>query len=448
MSIDVRRLPLAIFLPLLLSAVAYCGLFSFRDQLKVGDAAQLIVDQKQKIEADTLAPRPGAKPLVLIDYDHQTMRALGQPATIPHASMATLLKQVGRMSPWAVILDVDPTWSACAKDCRNLADAATDLADSGALVLIQRGQLQASKSDSPKLRPTPLDTVFKDNPNVLWVSNRLIPSGDGIVRREQPWSVACLGDEAKALPAPSVALWSAQQGQLRELRAFLRAEAAKGADLCARPGKEARYKPEGQLPGTNSGYREAGQIHYTLSWEPKAVDVVRGPGVEGAQLRVIEAWRLLDGQSQLGPQVARGAVVIIGSSAPDRLDTVKTPLGDMPGAMELANSVRAMLEFGPGRQTAFWSGLFLVILMTALSIAATLAAVTYLTPKWSKYGDVFIPLVIAAACWLLLMVIDASSAALPLVLQQFIVSVIVRLVLSGPQQDPTPAASNPDGTAL
>ncbi|MDO9338465.1 MAG: CHASE2 domain-containing protein [Caulobacter sp.] len=443
MSITVRRLLVAICLPLALAAVAFSGLFAFRDQLKVGDAATLLVDQKQKFQADTVAPKLGARPLVFIDYDHATMRALGHPATIPHSSMAILLKQAGRMRPWAVILDVDPSWSACAQACGGLVAAIGDLADSGTLVLIQRGLLQSAKGELPRLRPTSLDAAFEQKPRVLWVSNRLIPSGDGIVRREQPWSVACLGNEAHALPAPSVALWSAQQGQLTELLAFLRVEAAKGAAACASPGNAAPYRPDRQLPGTNSDYRAVGQIRYTLSWEPKSVDMISGPSTEGPQLRVVQAWRLLDGQASLGPQVARGAVVIIGSSAPDRLDIVTTPLGDMPGAIELANSVRAKLEFGPGRQTPFWSGLFLVIGMTSLSIAATFAAVTYLPPRWRKFGDLFVPIGIAMASWLVLMLVDASSAALPLVLQQFIVSLIVRVVLS----EPSPSVASGRTTA-
>lgn len=413
-----------------MSAGVYGGLFAFQDQLKVGDAASLVEDQQQKLLADTIPPRPGARPLVFIDYDPLTMRALGQPATIPHASMATLLKQAQQMKPWAVILDIDSTWSPCVQECNELATAVAHLADSGALVLLQRGQLQATKGGSPLLRPTPLDAALRDNPRILWVSNRLIPGGDGIVRRELPWSVACLGSEARALSAPSVALWSAQQGTLPELRAFLADEAAKGAAFCARSAREVLYRPKGLLPGTNVEYRYAGRIRYTLSWEPKVTDLVSNAGAEGPQLRVIDAWRLLNGTAQLGPQVARGAVVIIGSSAPDRLDSVRTPLGDMPGAMELANSVRAALEFGPSRQSGFWAGLFLVMGMTGISIAITFAVVVYLPANWSKYGDIFVPIIIAILSWLALIVIEASAAALPLVLQQFTVSVITRILLA------------------
>jgi CHASE2 domain-containing sensor protein len=58
--------------------------------------------------------------------------------------------------------------------------------------------------------------------------------------------------------------------------------------------------------------------------------------------------------------------VIIGASAPDFRDLHLTPLGDMPGAMIVANQLRSLLERdGPMQSsTDLWGGLIITVFCT------------------------------------------------------------------------------------
>lgn len=281
-------------------------------------------------------------PATFIDVDDKSREAWKAESDTPHAALAELVKLAavseGTAQARAIVLDFDLSRASDQPADAALHEALRSYpANAPPLLLVRRikvtgegGQEVASAAS------TPYDDALAGKANVYWISSLNDIGADRSVRRIRLWQAVC-GETPVVYPSAAlvVAAQEMKHGDAR-LDGFLEQQIKKEC-LGVKPGPKI--------------WPQLGERTVPL---PYLFADVRGPSAlrietaegETVALRRISARILtgLDGQAFTAPpDVDREAfsnrVVVIGASFTDSGDIHRTPLGSMPGAMIIANSV-------------------------------------------------------------------------------------------------------------
>ncbi len=328
-----------------------------------------------------------ALPVTFLDVDDRTRRGWGADVITPHAALAQVVKLAAAKDAKAILVDFNLTAGS--------ADAAFSVllrsypANAPLLMLVRGIAFERSGEGTPEVSvaaasamATPYDAAAAGKTNVVWISTLNDIGPDRTVRRIRLWQAVCDGASGAAFPSAGLLLAARLLDNGRNgghLEPFLQARIA---DDCGKVAPAPMAWPPVQdqvatLPFVFAGTTETPALFRIVSDRRETV-----------ALRRISAGQLVnyaDGVAKLAGDVDRdpfeGRVTIIGASYTGSRDLYDTPLGTMPGAMILVNSVvqaKTIIETRP--LSPIMGNIFTVILFLLCAAAARyLAGVVALT---------------------------------------------------------------------
>lgn len=339
-----------------------------------------------------------------INIDDATWLAWGVPLITPRFRIATLLARVADSKPAVIVLDVDLAFSDETKSEEILKDFLNSYPPDAAPLVLVRSLQPAANAPQSELRLTQFEQQTKQA-NIYWALPSFQRDEDGMVRRWQLAAVSC--DAAAPITVPSVQLQAAWlwMGYSKELLNSSLAPLRPGS--CDEPTPNARVKIDlGKDDRTIeiSGSDPSSRIIYTIPWVPDRITL--GPQMSDGNYKVVV--RNADTVSRIQPGDGipgiEGTIAIIGGAFQDSGDWYRTPLGQMPGAFVLINSIDALAQNGTPKEPTLTkqfglSLMFIVVVslcvgvfrapIAALLSLAIIAVVMLVSMPMFKSGIVF-----------------------------------------------------------
>jgi CHASE2 domain-containing sensor protein len=285
-----------------------------------------------------------AIPVTIIDIDDATLVRAGATDRAPRDLIAGLTNLAASKKASGIVLDLDTSRAG-----QNISadKALTDLVASyppGAPLLMyaRRFVESAGKQPATELDLTPLPSILDDGaankPNVLSVSSVAPLDGDRVIRRWQLSQTVCDGSKSVSYASPqlaALALHEREEGARAALDQFL---VARTAQRCGASSQSIRWPRNPDMTASIWFLFGAGAAD-------APVTMIEKGGAPMPLVRHIPAHSLLGQDGRVAPsraisdQIFAGRLVVIGSSHLDSFDTHITPLGAMPGAFVIANSI-------------------------------------------------------------------------------------------------------------
>lgn len=294
-------------------------------------------------------------PVTLLDVDDDTRRAWSATGATPHAALGVLIRLAAGGGARGLLLDFD-----LARDQPGLpgdpvlAEVLASYPPDAPVLMLARRIINAAASTTIA---TPYDDLVSGKPNIIWVTTLTDAGNDRIVRRIRLWETVCDGSSGRTYPSVALATAGAvlDEGRHRvAMEDFLDAETRRHCGHASKPPTTA------WPPVPNRMVRVPFVIAHDASTPTRLRMMADGRPV--AAFWRVPAHRLVahDGEvarpaGDIDPAPFRGRIIVIGGSYSDSGDLYLTPLGVMPGAMVLANSViqaRTIVETVPASPVA------------------------------------------------------------------------------------------------
>lgn len=333
-----------------------------------------------------------------VDVDEWTYRAWGEPFFTPRDKLAALITAVTAAKPRLTIVDVEldrPNRDAPAQDAR-LIETLAGLSDGPPVILVKSLRQGLRPGALLEMRRSFLDQIVASSKRLHWAAPTFLRDDSQIIRR---WKIAVCVDTPKGpVVLPSVQLLAyallspgPAGNQLEELATQL--EKARG--ICSKTSSET---PGFLILGGQSfALNETGLEHrimYSMKQggAPQKVLV----GQEERPLFVsVPAQSILSGGATILTDMLRDRVVIIGGSFAESFDMYKTPLGVMPGAVIILNSLRSLFTYGVDHQPSW----VIITLIEVVLIAVMTFFFMWFNSFWGMLlsGGVIIVLLLPAS---------------------------------------------------
>jgi len=377
------------------------------DMMMRGAAGQYMVEQGKAANA---------RPLVFVDIDERTWRSArwsgGEPLQSPRAELYQLIAFAAQAGAQHVVLDVLVEGKRDDPDDRDFAQSLESLVaqtpSETTLVLVRSvrlppdaGQVVASSPVTiPEQRTSAVDDVLgRVAGRVAIAAPYFIESSDGRVRDWELWEVVCReaadSPNRNAVVLPSVQLVVATAHLQLDVQAAAPwlhppTESCPVDETSSRAVSDKLNEqvtawlnlafglsmPAHQLVAPDAGGL-ANRIVY------RTADVTRQGGVlgESAARRLVRvsALDVLEKPDETRRRIAgyvKGAIVVIGVSRTESYDLRRTPIGEMPGALVMLNSIDSMLRFGLLRSPSLW------IMIPLMGMLIVLVAFVY--ARWDS----------------------------------------------------------------
>jgi CHASE2 domain-containing sensor protein len=386
-------------------------------------------DARMQLFADFPAPAGKAPEMLFLDLDQESYAQLDRPAVTPRELLAAMLEKVAEGKPRLIILDFDPTWPGAGKEgTQTLADTLARLGRGTVPILLHRTPMApAVQGGAIYFRPSPkLDPVVAGSNSLMWVSSGAVASADGVVRRAPLWIRGCLGEKHVRLPNPALAGWMILAGEPPGTFKKRLSEALEEPNGVCIDGKAPAAQRTDTVPLTIAKEHydvgtewPTGTITYSMSGE-----LAKGQRRDLNTLMVLSARPFIKASHGISAEVFRDRAVIIGASAHDLRDIHLTPLGQMPGAMVIANQLRSLQEFGLDKNRQLWIGLLTTMFLCVGTFLAWLGF-RYIVPNAPYIVEQIYSLLICGVIWAILIVLANASLFILIPLLQYIVLLVL-----------------------
>lgn len=373
---------------LLVGIIALAGMHFFGNLPMIKKTSENAMDWMIRMNAGT-APSGGAhmRPFVFVDIDERSYREWGEPLYVPRDKLLRLIRAAVDGKAAAVLVDVELS-RAMGPDDHALETylASLDAAPQGdqrTTVLLARG-MRPSIDGAGHLeeRGSFLDSTVERSGSVRWGSTAYALDDDGAVRRWRLWELVCQpqGKQVRAKIIPSAQLQVLAALDENPAMARWRAHSALTSltpDSCERT----------TVVASNSGFVVAGvpltlrddelgrRILYAFPWklkEGEARQTIPWRGhADYPLLTVRSAYSLSEQQENAAAAQWEGQIVVIGASFADSRDGFMTPLGEMPGALVLINTLQSLLQHGETHAPPLW------LMLIAESVVVLLLSIIF-----------------------------------------------------------------------
>jgi len=301
-----------------------------------------------------------------LDIDDASYRGWGEPYHAPRDKILRLIRFAAEANARLTVLDIDLSRAGVdADDDRRLAEYLTQYGkeDTRPPLILVRTFYSDESGDRQwvDIRPSFLDE-FEFPASVHWAQPLFRATlWDGVIRHWHLIKFGCLNGRLVLVPATQLiaaALLSA--GDVSSINRFADLDTVR-IENCDRPdntGNAMTFGGSGNRSEIFSPEAELGQrLIYTIPWQSPAPDLITVP----AQL-------ITESPHNLSGDLIANRVVIIGASFADSRDIHRTPIGEMPGALIIANAIKSLTHYGqvrPPPALSHWVEKLFLILVAA-----------------------------------------------------------------------------------
>ena len=345
-----------------------------------------------------------AIPFVYVDIDEKTYRKWGEPPQIPRANLAALLEFVLNGNPRMVVLDVDTRGKPgqlvpLTVGERNLAE------------IVARGSKQNESLDESPGSEVPIILALNTRKNLdypaglkerresilksvinqtdfVYEGSTLFDKSvsDHVVRRWRMFEQTCndsKGGVIASLAVQAFAILYCSGDERRNLDQFLEQRIPRNCPVqeasqivVNAEGMPNSFSCAGNQIKLNRSDRLLSRVIYSIEW--KNNQVVDGGSLEyqggsGPLVWYLPAHYITDNTSSaLSNSMLTGRIVVIGGSFVDGRDFHSTPIGMMPGALVLINTMQSLFQYGYIQKPSWELTLLLegcLIILAALAFA-------------------------------------------------------------------------------
>ncbi|MFN3892316.1 MAG: CHASE2 domain-containing protein [Beijerinckiaceae bacterium] len=317
-----------------------------------------------------------AIPVTIIDIDDATLERVGGGDRAPRVLIAQLTILAASKGAAGVMLDLDTSRASPDPVAdKALVDAVASYPPNAPLLMYARRFTEAADKQPAtelKLAPLPsiLDGAAAKRENIISVSSVAPLDGDRVIRRWQLSQTLCEGGKGVSYASPQLVALALKERSEAPRLAVERFLEARNADACGGPGSAATWPRNPDMSAS---------IWFLFGADPNnaPITMVESGGQSTPLVRHIPAATLLGTDGRVAPgrsisdQIFAGRIVVIGSSHLDSFDTHMTPLGPMPGAFIIGNTIAS----APATLSAVRIPSFLQTLI-AMAIFVLLAVLT------------------------------------------------------------------------
>lgn len=322
-----QGIPIAVFV--IAAGVFFLTAHKSVDTVLKYNAYLLNADSIQRFSSWLAYDEKFVLPVTMIDIDDQTYKEWGKPLATPRSFLKMLIQKAVTGQARFIVVDIDLSLdSQVPGDDHELVTYFNTYDTRIPIILVKR--IDRTEHGEKFVRSS-LDDIVAGNPQIYWALARVVPEPDGIVRRfytQYTWKENGLECSVTAIPILVNAL--NREKQLTK------------SPQCIAPMNET-----GSVSGDHS-------IYYRFSGSPDITDM-----------------RKLTAQEVLTDPVSaadffRERVVIIGGSYAEGREIYATPLGWMPGAMIIANTITTSYLLTDSPQGTSWLSMLLSLTMCAV----------------------------------------------------------------------------------
>lgn len=342
-------------------------------------------------------PSGKQRPIIFIDVDDDTYNdVLHQPVILPRDQIKKIVQVLtpptgektdaskpNAGGPLVVLFDIDfSAPSTSAEDDKSLRKALTNLGRSVPVVLVESAYraVQEGNKGCRVGNQAPFAPGKNEESNVNCGAAALYRAEDHVIRKFPLWTLSCGGPSVSITPsAPLLTAAFALQTQATrsQLEADLRVAVQSDCELHG-----ARYATvtlEGFANGTfDIDVRDPlTPIDFAIPPSAGTYPTINRPKSGDGQVplfRRLSAGTILRNAGAISPTFFKDSIIIVGGSFADSRDLHPTPVGEMPGAMILANAINTLLAYdGPiphagGFEHAAWSLALIVAIGLAFAV--------------------------------------------------------------------------------
>lgn len=346
------------------------------------------------------AERRSGPAITVFDVDEETWRDRawggGEVDLAPRAQMARLVDVAVRGGARYVVVDIVVEGAGSPQDAefvQSMGEIARRLRPDQHLLFVRSVRAPictdsdvgscAETVSAPTLRASPMDALFaQTGTRLIKVAPNFLVAPDGVLRRWVLWKPACVPDASaegtvgtwQVLPSVQLAIRDLERQRTQGAKPAWSAAPGFGPCLPTTAGEQTPVPPTDPVIAladaeaamtralaptgepAEAGHASHEPTHGGGQNDPASVIFFRyaaGTGsvaVGGNGIQTLNARTLLDGRD---PGSLAGQVVIVAQSHEFARDHHLTPLGRLPGAMVLVNSIRSMqdpgiIEHAPG----------------------------------------------------------------------------------------------------
>lgn len=325
-------------------------------------------------------------PVTIIDVDDATLAKTGGGDRTPRDLVAELINLAAEKRASGIVVDLDTSRPGPDPAADNaLIDLVSGYPDKAPMLMYARRFVEAAgKTPATELDLSPLPSILDDGaasrPNVLAVSSVAPLDGDRVIRRWQLSQTVCNGGKGETFASPQlVALALREKAEAARIAvdAFL---TARSAERCA--GQSGR-------PAWPRNPDAMASIWFLFGANPSEapITMIEAGGARVPLVRHIPAHTLLGADGRIAPsrnvsdQIFAGRIVVIGSSHLESFDSHITPLGPMPGAFIVANTIASApatlsaARIPPLARTFIAMGIFILLVMMTSQLRALVAGI-------------------------------------------------------------------------
>lgn len=362
----------------------------FKDSNWVQDMEQNAMDWMISMNLGFLEISDLTPPFVYVDIDEETYRKWGEPLFIPRTFVAKIVESAAEGGARLILVDLDLT--------RPLGPGATDLevflgeyrddmsgTQPHILLAASLEQKLTPEIDAAfSIRPSFLDPIVKDAQKLHWSSTLFVQDENLSIRNWRLFEIDCGEDGGIGLPSMQLAAVADIVDPVAGLESLTVQLRRLASDECLKENglrnELVRQRPPPQLslhnfelePNQNGNI--SNRIVYSTAWRQSAGNsdaYIRFEGNTVPLVTTVPAWIIANGGS-VSKELFRGRVVVLGGSHRHSNDLHLTPVGVMPGAYVIINSIVSLLTFGVVEAPPYWiavaTNLGLVILVSALLV--------------------------------------------------------------------------------
>jgi len=309
-------------------------------------------DTMNEIYADTdFVYNDSSRKYTFIDIDNETFMQWGEPLHVPRDKLQSILHNVLSRSPEVVVVDLDLTFDGVDKNKdKFFINYINNLSREQKKVIFMRSILtNASRDKYPDIKKTFFEPFVTIDSFYWSLPIYLIDESDAVIRRWKLATPICIDKKPSVMFAPHLIVANIVSDQQYSLQGDEIQHQPKPMSCASATVNfnniDERSMPNEKALNLKTTVNQIQRIFYSYSYNPDPNSFGYPQlGYSRISARLIDQIKNNNKNSER--DFIKGSIVVIGASYSSARDMHRTPIGDMPGALIILNSIKSMLQYG------------------------------------------------------------------------------------------------------